>query len=211
MVADVVVKKDSHEIIATGVSFEEYMEKYAGDFCELVEANVIKMSPIHERHDELSRYLSMVFGAFFALKPIGEIRVAPFVMRVLPDFSAHEPDLQIILKTNPNQPKPTMMDGSPDICIELITAGSERIDRGLKFVVYEKGGVSEYWMLDHLRREARFYCLNEEGVYNPQYLDAERNYRTRLLPGFALHIPTLWQSPLPDLFAVAEAVKAMLK
>jgi Uma2 family endonuclease len=211
MVAHVVVKKDSHEIIATGVSFEEYMEKYAGDFCELVEGNVIKKPPIHERHDELSRYLSVLFGAYFAVKPIGIIRRAPFVMRALPELPKREPDLQIILKTNPKQPKPTLMDGAADICIEIVSPGSEDTDRGEKFIEYEKGGVGEYWIFDHRRKEALFYRLNEEGVYIPQYADDDGNYRTPILPGFALHVPTLWQSPLPDLFSVADAVKAMLK
>jgi Uma2 family endonuclease len=211
MVADGVVKKESGEIIVTGVSFEEYMAKYAGDFCELVGDKVIKMSPIHERHDELSRDLAMVFGAYFALKPIGEIRSAPFVMRALPELPTREPDIQVILKTNPTQPKPIIMDGAADICIELVSLGSENVDRGHKFVEYEKGRINVYWIIDHLRKEALFYRLNEEGVYIPQYADSDGNYRPPLLPGFVLHVPTLWQSPLPDLFAVAEAVKAMLK
>ncbi len=129
MVADVVIKKESGEIVATGVSDEEYTEKYAGDFCELVEGNVIKMSPIHERHNELSQYLIIFLNAYFAAKPIGMIRGAPFVMQALPDLPKREPDIQVILKSNPNQPQPTIMRAPSDICIEIISPGSEAIDR----------------------------------------------------------------------------------
>jgi len=31
------------------------------------------------------------------------------------------------------------------------------------------------------------------------------------LPHLALHVPTLWQEPLPDFFAIGEAVRAMVE
>ncbi len=71
--------------------------------------------------------------------------------------------------------------------------------------------MTEYWMIDHLRREFFAYHLNEEGVYIPHYPDNHGDYHASLLPNFALNIPILWQSPLPDLFAIAETVKAMVK
>jgi Uma2 family endonuclease len=122
-----------------------------------------------------------------------------------------EPDLQIILKTNPGTLTATYMDGPADICIEIISPGTEDIDRGEKFVEYEKGGVGEYWIFDPLRKEALFYRLNADGVYEPYYPDEDGNYRTPKLPGFVLHVPTLWSSPLPSTIAIADTVKAMLK
>jgi Uma2 family endonuclease len=211
MVADVVVKKDSHEIIATGVSFEEYMEKYAGDFCELVGDKVIKMSPATSDHVLLSGYLFGVFGAYFELNSIGLVMTAPFVMKTSAEARRREPDLQIMLKTNPGMLNPTYMDGSADICIEIISPGTEDTDRGEKFVEYEKGGVAEYWIFDPLRKETLFYRLNTEGVCEPQYADENGNYRTPALPGFILRVPTLWARPLPGPAAIVKAVEAMLK
>jgi Uma2 family endonuclease len=199
------------EIIATGVSFEEYLDKYAGDFCELVEGNVIKMSPIHEDHDKLTRYLASLLDAYFEIRPIGQIRIAPFVMKISSDSPKREPDLQIILNTNLGELKPTYMDGPADICIEIISPGSVDEDRGKKFTEYEKGGVGEYWIFDPIHKEALFYRLNAEGIYAPQQADADGNYRTPALPGLVLHVPTLWQEQLPGPIAVAQAVQAMVK
>jgi hypothetical protein len=36
---------DGETIIATNVTFEKYLERYAHDYCEWVEGTVIKMSP----------------------------------------------------------------------------------------------------------------------------------------------------------------------
>jgi Uma2 family endonuclease len=202
----------SGEIIATDVSLETYLEYFAADFCEWVEGNVITMSPVYEDHDALSRYLARLLEAFFELKPIGRIRQAPFVMR-LAEYPKRrrEPDLQVILNTNPGTLTPTYMDGPADICIEIVSPESVERDHGDKFVEYEKGGVSEYWIIDSIHRDTRFYRLNDDGVYIRQTEDANGNYRTPNLPGLLLHVPTLWHDDLPGPGAVVEAVKVMLK
>lgn len=211
MAVDTLINKQGGEILATGVTFEEYLERFAGMHCELVDGNVIKMSPIHERHDKLVRYGALLFEAYFALNPIAEIRQDPFVMSTLPELPKRQPDIQVILKTNSGRLTPTFMDGPADIVIEITSHGTEEVDRGDKFVEYEKGGVQEYWIFDPLRRESLFYRLNAEGIYMPQPLDENGNYQTPLLPGLLIHVPTLWKDPLPNFFAVGKAVQEMLK
>lgn len=49
--------------------------------------------------------------------------------------------------------------------------------------------------------------LNSPFVMN---LNDEGLYRTPLLPKFALHVPTLWQEPLPDPLTVVSPLQAML-
>lgn len=205
------VRPVSGEVIATGVSFEDYLERYAADFCEWVEGNVIKMSPVHDYHDDITYYAATLLSAYFELKPIGRVRRAPFVMKQPAPLSGREPDIQVILNTNPHQLTPTYMDGPADICIEVVSPESVARDHGDKLSEYEKSGVGEYWIFDPLHRECRFFRLNQEGVYIRHSEDAAGNYQTPLLPGLILHIPTLWQSNLPGPAAVVEAVKAMLK
>ncbi|MEO8609479.1 MAG: Uma2 family endonuclease [Chloroflexota bacterium] len=204
-------RKISGEIIATGVSFEDYLEHYAANFCEWVDGEVIRMSPIHENHDKLSLYLAVLLEAFFEIKPIGTVRHDPFVMKLSAIKVSREPDLQVILNTNPGNLTPTYMDGPADICIEIVSPESVTRDHGEKFEEYEKGGVPEYWIIDAIHKETRFYRLNEEGVYVRQVEDADGNYRTPNLPGLTLHVPTLWQENLPGPGAVVQAVQAMLK
>ncbi len=198
------------EIIATGVSEADYLEKYAADFCEWVNGMVIKMAPATGRHDETVRYGARLLEAYFELKPIGKIRQAPFTMKLSTGIS-REPDLMVILNTNPNPLMSTFMNGAADICIEVISPESIKRDRGDKFEEYEKGGVAEYWIWDILRAQALFYRLSGEGVYLGQSEDADGNYRTPLLPGLVLNVPTLWRDKLPGPGAVVRAVEAMLQ
>jgi hypothetical protein len=48
----------SGNIIGLGISEESYMRDYAEFFCEWLDGTVIKMSPGHDRHDKITRYLS---------------------------------------------------------------------------------------------------------------------------------------------------------
>lgn len=194
-------------VIAVGVSAEDYMAQYAEAFCEWSDGEVIKMSPVSEDHDSVTQYLLMLLNAYFAHRPIGKLRQAPFVMRM---GKYREPDLQIILNTNPNPLTPTYMDGPADICIEVVSPESARRDYGDKFVEYEAGGVREYWMIDPERRACRFHRLGENGLYTQCLPDDAGDYTTPLLPGLRLNVATLWQDPLPNFLQIGSMVQQMM-
>jgi Uma2 family endonuclease len=189
--------------------FEEYLEKYAGDFYEWVGGVPVKLPIIDARHDALMQYLVTFFAAYFELRPVGVIRIVGFVMKLT--ATAREPDLQIILHSNPGQLTPTYMDGPADIVIEIVSPESVQRDHGEKFAEYEKGKVPEYWIVDSIHQETRFYRLGETGLYAPQTEDAKGHYRTPALPGLILDVSLLWQADLPGPLAIGSAVQDMLR
>ncbi len=195
------------EIIAAGVSAEDYMARYAEHHHEWVKGAVIKMSPESLRHALIIKYLLRLLDACFSLNRIGTVLDEPFVMRL--DESYREPDLQAILNTNPGHLTDTAMIGPADICIEVVSPESAPRDYGDKFIEYEKAGVQEYWIIDPLRRRCDFNRRGESDVYRVIDPDDQGFYSTPLLPRFMLHVPTLWESELPDFFAIGQAVQAM--
>ena len=160
------------------------------------------MSPIHEDHDFLSRYAARLLEAYFEVKPIGQIRQAPFAMKISRVKVSREPDLQVILNTNPGNLTPTYMDGPADICIEIVSPESVTRDHGEKFEEYEKGGVPEYWLIDPQRQQAEFYQRGADGIYRLTPADDQGLYRSRMLDGLWLKADWLWQRPLPSLLSV---------
>lgn len=201
-------------VLPTGpISFEEYLEKYAAHFCEYVDGKVIPMSPIRVQHYDIATYLTLLFRIFFARRPIARLIGAPVLLR-LPNLPlGREPDLQVVLTEHKDRIKETYVDGPCDICIEIVSPESVARDHGEKFAEYALGGVPEYWIIDPLRNEARFYHLDEHGIYIPQPINEDGNYRTPTLPNFVLHVPTLWQPNLPDVDPddISVSVRAMLE
>jgi len=198
-------------IIALNVPAEEYLARYAGDFCEWSQGAVIRLTPVSSAHDRLSTYFRLLLEAYFALKPLGQVRSAPFVMRLDAVGTMREPDLQVILHTNSGSLTETAMIGPADICIEIVSDESIARDYGDKFEEYEKAGVAEYWIVDPLRQECRFLRRQATGRFATILPDQGGHYRSPLLPSLELHVPSLWKEPLPDFFAIGQAVQAMLR
>ena len=199
-------------LAAPQISLEDYMEHYAAQHYEWVEGVLIPMTPATLKHNDLLYYFHTLLHTYFTLQTIGRVIGQPFVIR-LPESPnrRREPDLLVVLASNPNTLTVTHMDGAPDICIEIVSEESTACDHGEKFAEYEAGGVSEYWIIDSVRHEARFYRLNAEKRYIRQNEDAAGNYTSPALPGLVLHVPTLWAEKLPDPIATVSAVKTMLE
>ncbi len=198
-------------ILAEGVTVDEFMLQYAGDHCEWVAGTVIRISPASLRHQLIIDYLSDLLRFYFTFNTTGQRITAPFVM-LLPDVPdrRREPDIQAILETNPGTLHDTYMEGPADICIEVVSPESKARDHGEKFDEYERGGVPEYWIVDPIRSECRFYRRNADGVYISHTPDNEGDYTTPALPRLKLHVATLWQSDFPDPVQTLEAIRAML-
>jgi len=198
------------DVVTANVSEAEYLAQYAEQRYEWAQGVAIKMSPVSLIHAEIVDYLRLLLSAYFALRPIGRVLGEPFVMRLAAAESNREPDLQVILGDNRANLKDTYMDGPADICIEVVSPGSVALDYGVKLEEYEKGGVGEYWIIDPIRHSCLFYRMTEKEVYGLRLPSDDGSYTTPRLPGFALHVPTLWQQPLPDYGAVWQAVQQLL-
>ncbi len=94
--------------------------------------------------------------------------------------------------------KRTYLDGPADLVVEVVSPESAERNRSIKFDKYQEAGISEYWLIDPLIQEARFYQLDTEGRYQPAALDDGGAYHSRVLPGFWLRVSWLWQDPPPD-------------
>lgn len=197
------------QVIEEGVSFEEFIERYDGQWVEWINGAVIAMSPIHDEHEMLRDYLRSLFQAYFDLNPIGRVLGEPQTMRLPNIVSGRSPDLFVVLNDNLKHFRETYMDGPADIVIEIASPATAAIDRGKKFVEYEQGGVREYWLIDRTRQNTQFNRLNNEGVYIAYPEDAAGYYMTPQLERFMLHVPTLWQDKLPGFFSIGDAVRAM--
>lgn len=202
-----IVSNTIGHIVAYDVTEEVYINNYARFYHEWVNGTVVKFPTIGNRHNALTRYLGLMFTAYFRLRPIGYSFRAPFVMRLGNLRAIYEPDIQILLTRNKHRLKESLVDGPADIAIEIISEESQQRDYAEKVYAYEQGGVSEYWIIDPLRQECRFYVANAKKAFVLQ--DVDDIYITPHLPGFILQIPTLWEDSLPG--PVGEMVREMLE
>jgi Uma2 family endonuclease len=189
---------------AAPVTFEEFLAWADEDtWAEWVDGEVVPMAPSNIEHLDLVGFLYELIGGYVRARQLGRVFVAGLLMRLAARPSGREPDVTFVSAAHADRVKATYLDGPADLVVEVVSPESAARDRGEKLLEYEAAGIPEYWLVDPLRRDARFYQLGEGGRYHPAPLDADGWYRSAILPGFRLRAAWLWQRPLPSVTEIA--------
>ena len=185
------------------MTYDEFLA-WAGEdtLAEWVDGEVVMCSPASKQHQRISDFLISVMKAFVEQQGLGMVLSAPFQMKLT--RSGREPDLLFVSQEHLARLGETYLDGPADLVVEIISPESVGRDRGTKFYEYEEAGIPEYWLIDPLREQAEFYCLDEQGHYSLVSPDAEGIHRSETLPGFWLRVDWLWQPP-----PVLDALRAL--
>jgi Uma2 family endonuclease len=183
------------------ISYEEFLQSEEYVWAEWVDGEVIQLSPASKRHQLLVNFLAALLQHFVEANRLGLIISAPFQMKTGVDLPGREPDILFVASDHLERLKDTYLAGAADVVIEVISPESLVRDRGDKFSEYEKGGVSEYWLIDPIRQLAEFYRLHN-GVYRLAPVDKDGIYRSTIIAGLWLRVEWLWQEPLPSLMSV---------
>jgi Uma2 family endonuclease len=180
------------------MTWEEFLEWCDEDTrAEWVDEEIIMTLPASRTHQQVKGFLYTLLNQFTRARELGIVLDAPFLMRLPSKPSGREPDILFVRKENLSRLRDTYLDGPADLVVEIVSPDSVGRDRGEKFVEYEQGGVTEYWLIDPDRRRAEFYVLRATGLYESVNPDAQGIYRSRVVAGFWLRAEWLWQDPLP--------------
>lgn len=195
-------------VAAGWTSYEQFLrESPAGSHLEWVDGKVVEMTPVSDAHAELAEFLSGILSMLVRSGRLGRLFQEPFQMKTGPDSPGRSPDLMFVSAANLQRIRDTFLDGPSDLAIEIISPGSQTVDRGEKFYEYEKGGVKEYWILDPHRKRAEFYHLDSDGLYAPMPVTADGDFTSRELPGCKLKVTWLWPGQMPQPLDVLRAWK----
>jgi Uma2 family endonuclease len=80
--------------------------------------------------------------------------------------------------------------GVPELVVEIVSKGTRKRDETSKRRLYERTGVSEYWIVDPRLEIVRVYRREGAGVARPIELSRERGefLETPLLPGLEVQL-----------------------
>ena len=95
-------------------------------------------------------------------RPAGEVFNAPTDLQ-LSDFDIVQPELLVILGEPGTYVTPTKIIGPPALVVEILSPSTSHRDRSLKFDLYARVEVAEYWIADPEEREVERYVLEDDG------------------------------------------------
>ncbi|HYO64163.1 MAG TPA: Uma2 family endonuclease [Pyrinomonadaceae bacterium] len=131
-----------------------------GDRVELIEGEILKMSPTGSRHaacvDRLNAALSRLLGGAAIVRVQSPVH--------LNDFSEPLPDIALLKNRSDfyEQSHPT-----PDDVLLIIEVADSSVvyDRAVKVPLYARAGVPEVWLVDLVKNEVEVCSRPESGAY----------------------------------------------
>ena len=119
--------------------------------------NQLIMSPApKDRHQKLIGTLYRRIADFVEKNNLGETRLAPSDV-FLNNENIYQPDIYFVPPEKLGGFQEDGFHGVPDLIIEILSSGSEKLDKFDKFNNYEAAGVKEYWIVDPLDNNATGY------------------------------------------------------
>ena len=104
------------------------------------------------------------------------------------------PDLSIVMRDRESIIGDRMVEGAPDIAIEILSSDRRR-DLVRKRRLYAEAGVPEYWIFDPLNEATTLLELREGEYVERAVLEASGTVTTPLLPGLAIPLANVFRNP----------------
>jgi len=147
-------------------------------------------------HQRILGKLHLVIGNYLVANPIGEVFFAPLDV-VMSQYDVVEPDLLFVSRERAATVlAPEHVRGVPDLVVEVASKGTRKRDETIKRALYERTGVSEYWIVDPKSEVVRVYRNRAAGFEPAVELqrDAGGTLTTVLLPSLEI--------PLDQIFSI---------
>jgi Uma2 family endonuclease len=134
------------------------------------------------------------------------------------DYEVLQPDLVFFGPSRRHLVHPDQaIRSAPDLVVEILSASTERIDRGRKMQAVARFGVPEYWIVDPRAKTVEVYRLAHAGFAQVQKAGEVEVVRSATIPGLEFaaarafvewpagsHAPPA-RSPIPGTFCMTSS------
>ncbi len=181
-------------------SYADYMKWDDNQRWELIDGQAYCMTPAPARlHQECLGNLYLQFASYLKDKDC-KVYLAPFDVR-LPDspddsdedtFTVVQPDLVVFCDKSKLDDRGAK--GAPDLVVEILSPGTSRRDITVKFDLYQRHGVREYWILYPNERHLQLYQMGTDNRFgSPQLFGASELVPVPLFGDFVVDMELVFR------------------
>ncbi len=185
-------------VAAKKLTYREFREMEFNDndlfLYEILNGILVRKSAPHILHQRISQKLNRLFENYVLPKQLGEVFTAP-VDVVLSEVNAPQPDLIFISTANANiiDEVEGIVNGAPDLVVEIISPSSIKRDRIEKKAIYEQFGIPEYWLIDPNNQSIEIYTLKEGKYELHAFADATEKVQSAVIAGLEVEAGAIFQ------------------
>lgn len=153
-------------------TFADYLTWDENDRYEIIYGDAVMMATPLRIHQRVSAEIFSQINYFLADKTC-EINYAPFGVRLFEQDgdspsdvdTVVEPDISVVCDRS--KLDDYGCKGAPDMVIEILSPSTMRHDRLVKFELYRRAGVREYWIVDPNNQSIEVYLRDENNDLRP--------------------------------------------
>jgi len=163
---------------------------------ELIDGGHYVTPSPNTKHQSVSINLTVLIGSWLERNPIGRLFHAPFDV-VFSTYDVVEPDLLYLSNERASDAlTPLHVRGVPELVVEIGSPGTRRRDETIKRRLYDRTGVSEYWIVDPEIDTIRVYRREAKTFARVVELSAEARdvLTTSLLPGLEIPLSRVFRA-----------------
>lgn len=182
----------------TKVSVSDFREMLFDDddnyYYEIINGEMIQKSAPAPMHQRICRKLIVILDQFITEKKLGEIFQSPIDV-YLDEYNKPQPDLVFISNEKKSIITNDGIMGVPDVIIEIISPSSILRDRIEKKNLYERMGVSEFWLVDPHYSAIEIYTLknNRYELYSAATI-LEGQLKSSLFEGLTINLTDIFSA-----------------
>jgi Uma2 family endonuclease len=174
-------------------TYAEYQKLKEGEPYQLIYGRFVKSPSPTVNHQRLVKRLE------WRLIPLekngtGELLFAPIDV-YFTDTEVYQPDIIFISKERLSIIKEKVIEGAPDLIIEVLSPSTGYYDLRRKRKVYEASGVKEYWIVDPMEKSVEVYENSGEGFNLAVTAEKSGRVSSLLYPDFCVDTGELFASP----------------
>jgi Uma2 family endonuclease len=162
---------------------------------ELIDGEHFVTASPNTKHQRVVGNLHWMIRSHLQAHPIGEVFLAPYDV-VFSNFDIVEPDLIYLSRERAAQVvTPVHVKGVPELVVEIGSPATRKRDEKIKRRLYERAGVTEYWVVDPDLDLIRVYRRSGDRFDRPIELSSEAgdSLRSSLLPGLELTLAAVFK------------------
>ena len=175
-------------------TFDDYMQLEEGAPFQLINYDLIMSPSPIPLHQLISLRIVSIIANFLDDKNNNGFFVAAPMDVKFDDGNVVQPDIIYIEEERKAELIKNIIEGAPDLIIEILSPSNAYYDLRQKKDLYEKYGVQEYIIIDPIAQNAELYAIKDGVYYLHQRAQKEEQLNSLILPGLSLSMERVFRT-----------------
>jgi len=168
-----------------------YKEITDAEKVEFINGEIVAHSPVMNEHNAVTKRLSRLMSTYVDRNDLGETGIEKVMITL--ERNDYEPDICFFDK----QKAKDFKDGqslfpAPDFVVEILSKGTKKNDRTIKFQDYEANGITEYLIIDPIKKVIELYRLDRTKKYELILKSDTGILKSKVITGFSIAIEAIF-------------------